>query len=1410
MNFEKQKDSQEQEGEKNKKTIVIARVGIEDQARDMAAEKILSSKKDLKGFRGFFRRIWKHNLANEYYRQKEICKAKREIQESGNFYAGEKGEAADHEKAMSAIVERFEAEYEAETLLRSGENKKILQESDSKDAKVKNEVQNLIRRFAAGTLSEEQFKIEKNNLFATKLESINDMRGESFEKKEALYADNLLEIAKQVKDSVAHGKGLDALDFDFQIVVANARAGVETQAQYNAVDKITEKIQKTFIGKFLNETTIASAVAISYGIIVKGSTNIAHRAAKFVGPGGMILSGAVGGAVAGVRENKRLKEDRAQHMREMAKGGKKIEGNSPQREKMEENRYETKEASELTTNLHNALEQLQNDPTEAKLHGVLTQLTEISSRITFSEQQKIDLISFSDSKKVEQERVAMYKTAAEAKLYLRKNINKPWASFYQSEQELNNYLQHSKEVKIQNDFLKEKTEKDVIFNKMKNKQVAWAVANGMGIGLGVGLVAQEIGATFGNGKEGIFGQGDGNESVGQDGVRQMTGLGFLKKWIQGELPLDQHKHSGIITSREFVAAHEDLFSKIKRGTWGDNDTSKFDKNELKLHWGGQHGSGIDAKGNFVFNVKHMMPGGSYHNEKNWDPQELMREGKLKMLLSLSRDTQNNVIEVKIDENGNALIDPNSEIGKLAFKTINGHAVFMGKTAEVGAFGGQINGVDRFDVLATHVGRGIGNVNVINDPEKFEGDWPYIIPLVPRNPLEKLVQAEKKQKNLEQSKESQVEKSETEIEQKKKSWESEKMMQVGPTMEETISFNPRKIKREDGSYKENIEYARAASAHTLYKLTQSPDLMYVDLNASSEQEGDKKFNEITRKLWNEFIVHSIMKYNKATKKFELTQSSDHDGEACIKLLELAGFKVNRDNIKFIDPGNTAESGIIFDTSNVHGVLAEEAGKRLIIDHHADNSDNKTSAARFFYETLITLGLLSRTEKLDATIEFITAIDNGGSNNLNDERIIKNFERNMFGLYKLLSVEQIFALINNGQDPALPLPEEYLKSNTHTNPINNKEQTLADYIKFNLAKKIRIAEKQILQMEKEEFVLDTGAENFGRILIDEKIKNEKGKFNPRISSEAGGALRVFSKGYGGYLIWSPEENSFKLYTRKKIDESSLPGGFSQGRNVRGHMWSKNQYDNEPLTVTIDEIFSKLSKGTFTAEEITKREQSVKDAKRESKIVGLEDPEHEIKNFLIEYFSYKEVDSQSVKDQIQNIKTGNITESERKYGNSLMEAFKQQGKRKVDKVINFIHANLVKAIRDFGFISDLNPFSKSKTWAYWDVAKQLYFTKHPKESGKEYVVADPFTNTFKQREIISRHFGWEIYNHKIELLANKQFGDIYLEGRSGKKIKELLEKPENAIHKTLSSSDLAKLGKLILEKIALQKKVENEKVA
>jgi hypothetical protein len=829
----------------------------------------------------------------------------------------------------------------------------------------------------------------------------------------------------------------------------------------------------------------------------------------------------------------------------------------------------------------------------------------------------------------------------------------------------------------------------------------------LGIGLGVGSAVQEIGASLTGAHEGLF-----NHSQAGTPIRNFTALEYIHRYISGTLPgadsshlheiaisqngnvkipdgLNLSKNSngtfdiiqknnqeilqhglkfnsdgtltaesremlgqkGIFPSQfsnhiegqkqttnlgagEYIKEHENLFSKIRRGVWADNDTPRPNKNELGLHWGGHNGTGIDKNGNFVFDVKHMMPEGSFHKGTHWNPQELIKEGKLKLLISLSKDTQNQVIEIPIGVDGNAIIDPNSEIGKIAFENVNGHAKFIGQFAEVAEISQSKSGGELVHVLATHSGEGIKNIaNVIQSPGKdfyttvfdtsydYNVDLPYVIPIVPHRPLEKL--GEKKK--------AEIEKKIREIE--------EKITSLGETIaEETTPAKKEKLENE-----RLIAQARAAAMHTLYKLKN-----YSNINADKMEEGDKKFLDLTKELWNELAIH---------------ERPDRDANACLKLMELAGIKT--DKVIFVKQGEFLESGITMDSAMKHGVIAEEEGKRLIIDHHGKESGRDTSAAKFVYETLIEMGLLQKERYLDNFVEFVTKCDNMNFASDEMKQVYQNYPKNLYGLSYRMKTEDILELFKNGVDPKKDLSDDYLRSHEVYNPQNGGGyEPLVNLVAY-MEKQMTNGKKSLENLEKAGFVFDTGDDRFGKILIDTKKNSAKEKYYYRVDGDNNSnQLEVFLKGYGGYLVWSPGEKSFVLYTQRKMDETSLPGGFSQGFNMRGNMWMKSMNDPAELSTTLEEIFSKLSGKDLKIEGKLKKVLSADAAGKDVLKLIDEDTftETELRKIIKKY-------GISFKDLIYSIISNNRLKISKEYAKKIksLSAANQKDSRKIEQIVS-----------------------------------------------------------------------------------------------------------------------------------------------
>ncbi len=753
---------------KQRVAIIDTSGALEEQARDMADERMTASKAELKGFKGVFQKIWKHNLAREYYRQKEIALAKKDIVASGNLYVGEGAEQSAHTEAMNAVIDRFIQEYEDEDIIHAGEKRTI--ETDT-NSTLNTEVRALIREYASGSIDDASFTEERHRIIA----AATGLSGEQLQQA-VNHTDSICEIAQNAKNAVEHGARIEDIDTEIELVIGKAKLGVRTEAQHTVGDRIAEKIQSTKLGSLVNETTIASGVAIAYAVGVRLSQSAARS--RVLAWGTLGLSAAYGGVIAGARENRKVKDERRQHARERAKG-KEMDPDMKRRTQMEQAIYKTVSAVSLTESIKSLSSEVN---TQEEFYAALNALSEARSRILLSDTEHIDLLAYSDFKSVEQERMALDIACAEAKVALRQKVTDgtitlpPGTSF--DTFVASTVTEQTRQLREDGDESMEK--KDEIFKKMKNRRVGRTVGIAVLSGLTIGALGQEASAFVSNEKVGLL-----EHAIGMDNnpnPQSLTALEGLRGWWKGDrtpamatlhtpqgptvtytagkidmvatpgapehtftvfknsAPVtdvhfgtdgrllqesrDMLKARGMevtevmksitatesvtVTSQEFTEAHPELFQKIHR-TWYDNKTSIADKNELKLQWGGEKGTGIDPQGGYAFDIHRMATGGSSaRGALSPNIQNELKAGKLKLLLSLSRNTQSHVVEVPITADGKISINPDSEIGKMFFsKGADGKVEFKGKFAEIGQVVGKMpDGTARFAVLATHSGSGI--------------------------------------------------------------------------------------------------------------------------------------------------------------------------------------------------------------------------------------------------------------------------------------------------------------------------------------------------------------------------------------------------------------------------------------------------------------------------------------------------------------------------------------------------------------------------------------------------------------------------------------------------------------------------------------------------------------------------------
>lgn len=252
-----------------------------------------------------------------------------------------------------------------------------------------------------------------------------------------------------------------------------------------------------------------------------------------------------------------------------------------------------------------------------------------------------------------------------------------------------------------------------------------------------------------------------------DTIDRLKGLGINASDTPQKI-VEESSRAVTLSDKEMVEGKfgiTDQFHRVFRNLWFDNNTKMYmgadgrlhgaDLNEIKLMFGGVGNTGLDQNGNFVMDVSHMTRGGSFHKEFNTDFLEDLQQGRLKLNMSLSRETQRYVTSILFNKDGQAVIPRDSKLAKIFFENVGGRAVFKGRFAEVAEVIGQRDGSDVVRMLATYEGRGLSSITTditekiikeghkiaLDIPRGYEVAPPPVIPIFGRKPLETLKEPE---------------------------------------------------------------------------------------------------------------------------------------------------------------------------------------------------------------------------------------------------------------------------------------------------------------------------------------------------------------------------------------------------------------------------------------------------------------------------------------------------------------------------------------------------------------------------------------------------------------------------------------------------------------------------------------------
>ena len=199
---------------------------------------------------------------------------------------------------------------------------------------------------------------------------------------------------------------------------------------------------------------------------------------------------------------------------------------------------------------------------------------------------------------------------------------------------------------------------------------------------------------------------DGSLPPETETVLREAGFSFSAEHSFG--PPEVINHDVQSNPADILKNHQGQTTTVTRDHWYHNGTPMrwengklvgADHNELGL-WNPSR----DASGNVHIRTN-MTENGSWTATERANWQELAREGKLKIALSLSKGTQNEVFMVDINENGEAVIPAGSPVSQF-FTQGQGRVDFMGKFTEVVEIRGvDASGKTHIAPLATDIGLG---------------------------------------------------------------------------------------------------------------------------------------------------------------------------------------------------------------------------------------------------------------------------------------------------------------------------------------------------------------------------------------------------------------------------------------------------------------------------------------------------------------------------------------------------------------------------------------------------------------------------------------------------------------------------------------------------------------------------------
>lgn len=473
----------------------------------------------------FLKGIWKGNIAKDYYRLKYTREAEAHISETNSTLAFEATQER-ATRAKLATVDRFTSEYDETVHADAGERKEEL----GSDSEIARGIKQLIHRSIEEDWSDDVLVEERTRL----LNAYRETYGEDLLGEGIVMADNLLAARAATLGAIEHGESIDSVLDNMRIIIGESRSGLRTEAHLNMVDRAIEKLNKTKIGSLVGPEVVATTATVAASLLRMGSQKAISAAAMTLVPG------AAAGLWAGLRENTRVKQERAQHARDLA-GGQEFGEHDTRRTEMNAAIYEQVQSTELTRLLRERFGEDVDLTNADSFQSLVDTLAATQTRIQLSDTRNMDLISYSARDAVEEERLALDIAMAEAKTVATQQLTPEArrALGIDETTSLQGLLDQRSEAFVET-METDISDKDRAFKKLKARRVAVAAATGVLTGLTFGVIAQEGIAALDGTRQGLVEQLWNAHNELYQGVEHQTVLEGLVNGDQGQDIVTHH------------------------------------------------------------------------------------------------------------------------------------------------------------------------------------------------------------------------------------------------------------------------------------------------------------------------------------------------------------------------------------------------------------------------------------------------------------------------------------------------------------------------------------------------------------------------------------------------------------------------------------------------------------------------------------------------------------------------------------------------------------------------------------------------------------------------------------------------------------------------------------------------------